>query len=129
MLKKTVTYTDFDNIQRTEDLHFHLTKAELIEFVSQYPDDFTEYVNRISKSETKSEIIELFRNLVSSSYGLRQGSKFIKSKELSEEFSHTEAYSQLFFDLFGDTTKMITFFNGVLGVDLDKIVAEAKNQN
>ena len=31
MLKKTITYTDYDNVKRTEDHYFNLTMAELQE--------------------------------------------------------------------------------------------------
>ena len=31
MLKKTITYTDFDDNERTEDFYFHLSKAEIAE--------------------------------------------------------------------------------------------------
>ena len=30
MFKKTITYNDFNGVERTEDFYFHLTKAELI---------------------------------------------------------------------------------------------------
>ena len=32
MIKKTVTYTDFDGNERTEDFYFHLTEQELTEW-------------------------------------------------------------------------------------------------
>mgnify|MGYP007065598478 CR=1 FL=1 len=31
MLKKTVTYTDYNGVERTEDFYFNLTRSELIE--------------------------------------------------------------------------------------------------
>ena len=31
MFKKTITYTDFNGNERTEDFYFHLSKAELAE--------------------------------------------------------------------------------------------------
>ena len=31
MLKKTVTYTDYNGTERTEDFYFNLSKAEVIE--------------------------------------------------------------------------------------------------
>lgn len=123
MLKKTVTYTDFENQKRTEDLYFHLTKAELIEFVSQYPDDFSAYVKKISESNNKAELIAMFRRIIMMSYGIKDGPKFTKTAELSEEFSHTEAYSELFLELFSKTDNLIDFFNAVLGVDLVQIAA------
>lgn len=31
MLKKTISYTDYDGNERTEDFYFNLSKAEIIE--------------------------------------------------------------------------------------------------
>jgi hypothetical protein len=31
MLKKTMTYTDYEGVQRTESFYFNLTKAEIVE--------------------------------------------------------------------------------------------------
>lgn len=129
MLKKTVKYTDFDNQPQTDDLYFHLTKAELVEFVSAYPGDFSDYVKKISRSDDRAEFVNLFRALILKSYGLKDGPRFRKSAEISEDFSHTEAYSALFFELLSSTDNLIAFFNGVLGVDINELQKELeKNQ-
>lgn len=128
MLKKTVTYEDFDGKTQTEDLFFHLTKAELFEFVAQYPGEFTDYVQRISRSDDKSEILAMFRDLILKSYGVRSGPKFIKTPAQSEEFSHTEAYSAMFLELFQKPETLIAFFNALLGVDVEKVLAEAETK-
>ena len=31
MFKKTITYEDYNGVKRTEDFHFHFSKAEIIE--------------------------------------------------------------------------------------------------
>ena len=124
MLKKTVSFQDFDGNTQTEDLYFHLTKAELIEVVSQYPEDFTAYVKKIASEDRRSELVSLFRNIILKSYGVREGSRFKKTPDIAEEFSHTEAYSELFLELFSNTDNLIAFFNGVLGVDIAKLAQE-----
>lgn len=124
MLKKTVSFEDFDGHTQTEDLYFHLTKAELIEFVSQYPEDFQSYVKKIALEDRREELVFLFRNLILKSYGVREGSHFRKTADMAEEFSHTEAYSQLFMELFSATDNLINFFNGVLGVDLKQLAEQ-----
>ena len=129
MLKKQITYTDpFENVQRTEDFYFHLTKAELIIFVSAYPSDFEQYVNRLMRADDKAEFFEMFRRLIMMSYGKRNGSSFEKTPAISEAFTHTEAYSELFIEIFTEEDKMISFFNGVLGVDLAKLAEEAQKK-
>lgn len=123
MLKKQVTYQNFENETKTDDLYFHLTKAELVEFVSQYPDDFAAYVKEISEANNKSALIAMFRDLILRAYGVKNGKEFEKNAQLSERFSHTEAYSALFMELFANTDNLVGFFNAVLGVDLAQIAA------
>lgn len=123
MLKKTITYENFDGEKETKDFNFHLTKAELIEIISKYPDDFSGYVKEISSAVNKEALVELFRTIVLKSYGIREGTAFKKSPEISEEFSHTEAYSALFMELFSDTDNLINFFNSMLNTDLQKVLA------
>jgi|WetSurMetagenome_2_1015567.scaffolds.fasta_scaffold20781_2 hypothetical protein len=129
MLKKTVTYNDFDNAPQTDDLYFHLTKAELVEFVSAYPGEFADYIKKVSRAEDRSEFVGLFRRLILMSYGVKEGSRFRKSSELSEDFSHTEAYSALFFDLLDKTDNLIAFFNGVLGVSVEDLRKEVEKKD
>ena len=38
MLKKTITYTDYNDVERTEDFYFNITKAEAMEM------EFTHHV-------------------------------------------------------------------------------------
>lgn len=127
MLKKQITYENFEGEKETKDFYFNLTKAELVEVVSKYPDDFTGYVKQISQSSNKEELVSMFRTIILKSYGVKDGNTFKKTPELSEEFSHTEAYSELFMDLFSDVQKLIDFFNSLLKVDLEKL-AETQNK-
>ena len=124
MLKKTITFDNFDGKSETKDFHFHLTKAELIEVVSKYPDDFSAYVNDIARANNKEELVSLFRTVILKSYGIKEGNSFKKTTELAEEFSHTEAYSELFMELFSSTDNLIAFFNSLLNVDIEKLAAE-----
>jgi hypothetical protein len=128
MLKKTIAYTDFDNKDQTDDLYFHLTKAELVEFVSQYPGEFSDYVKKVSRAKDRSEFINLFRNIILKSYGLKEGPRFVKTPAIAEEFSHTEAYSALFFDLLEKTDNLIAFFSGVLGIDIEALEKEIEKK-
>ena len=116
MLKKTVTYTDYNGSERTEDFYFNLTKAEIMEMELSTSGGLAEMIQRIVKAQDAPAIIKIFKELVLKAYGEKSpdGKRFIKSKELSEAFSQTEAYSQLFMELATDADAASKFVNGIV---------------
>lgn len=116
MLKKTITYTDYDGNERTEDFYFNLSKAELMEMNLSAKGGLEKYIQAMIKAEDNAQIVATFKEILLKSYGEKSldGKRFIKSKELSEEFSQTEAYSELFMQLITDDKSMADFINGVV---------------
>lgn len=116
MLKKTITYEDFNGTTLKEDFFFHLSKAELIELEMSHQGGLSATLARIVAAEDAKSIIEEFKNIILTSYGVRSddGKRFIKSQELREEFVSTEAYSTLFMELVTDTDAAVEFVNGVI---------------
>ena len=116
MLKKTMTYTDYDGNQRTEDFYFNLSKAEVADMEMSTAGGLDKMINRIIAEQDGKRIIELFKDLVLRAYGKKSddGKRFIKTKELSEEFSQTEAYSDLFMELATDAEAAAAFVNGIV---------------
>ena len=47
MYKKTVTYTDFNGVERTEDFYFNFTKAELIDMQLSTDGGLLEIIKKI----------------------------------------------------------------------------------
>jgi hypothetical protein len=120
MLKKTIKYTDYNGVERTEDFYFNLSKAELTEMEMSVQGGFAEKINRIVAAEDAPSIIETFKDLILKSYGEKSedGKRFIKSKELSEIFAQTEAYSELFMELATDSEAAAAFVNGIVPVNM-----------
>lgn len=116
MLKKTMTYTDFDGNQRTEDFYFNLTKAECMELEMGTTGGLTQMINKISAEQDSVKIVELFKKILLMAYGEKSpdGKKFIKSKELSEAFAQTNAYSDLFMELATEDGKAAEFINAII---------------
>lgn len=122
MLKKTVTYEDYNGVQRTEDFYFNLSKAEVTEMELSVNGGFSAMVQEIVKSNDGARIMELFKEIVLKSYGEKSadGKRFIKSKELSEAFSQTEAYSEIFMELATNDKAAADFVNGIMPANLVK---------
>ena len=116
MLKKTITYTDYDGVERTEDFFFNLSKAEIAEMELSSHGGIERMIQQIAMTQDRKRLIELFKEIILKSYGEKSmdGRRFIKSKELSEAFAQTEAYSELFIQLATDSELASAFNNGIL---------------
>ena len=126
MLKKTITYEDFNGETVSEDFFFHLSKAELVELEMSQKGGLSEALQRIIATEDTKEIIAEFKNIILSAYGKRSddGKRFIKNQQLREEFESTEAYSTLFMELLTNTDAAIEFINGVIPQDMAEEAAK-----
>ena len=122
MLKKTVTYVDYNGVERTEDFYFNLSKAEVAEMELSVEGGFSKILEEIVKSKDNVRIMELFKQMVLKAYGEKSadGKRFVKSKELSEAFSQTEAYSEIFMELALDEKAAAAFVNGIMPANLGK---------
>ena len=116
MRKETITYTDYNNVTRTEDFFFNLNEAELTALQYGVDGGMKEMLERIVKSKDNKQIMACFRELIAKSYGEKSpdGRRFAKSKELSEAFMQTEAYNELMLRFMTDANYSAEFINDVL---------------
>lgn len=123
MIKKTLTYVDFDGNTRTEDFFFNLSEKELVTLDMSTPGGFEKMVKRIVDAKSQKELIELFEKLIRMSYGVKtpDGKRFIKNQQVLDDFMSTQAYSDLYMELVTDTDKAIEFFNGMLPSNRRKV--------
>lgn len=136
MLKKTISYIDFNGNEVTEDFYFNLTKAELAEMElketvikgEEQTGGMVEKLNAIAKSGEGRLIIEVFKDIIARSYGVKSedGKRFIKSPELFEAFSQTEAYSELFMSFVTNADAAAQFINGIMPADIAKKAQETQ---
>lgn len=129
MLKKTIKYTDFNGNEVTEDFYFNLTKAEVAEMelgASRLDADgnikggMQDLLAEIVASGSGQRIMDTFKEILARSYGVRSedGKRFIKSKELFEEFTQSAAYSEFFMELITDADAASSFIKAVMPADL-----------
>ena len=116
MLKKTITYTDYNGVERTEDFYFNLSKAELAEMELSVDGGMSKMIENISKTNDVPSVVKFFKEIILKSYGEKSedGKRFKKSEKLSEGFSQTEAYSEMFMEFFTDTESAISFINNII---------------
>ena len=139
MLAKTITYNDYDNNESTETLYFNMNKMELTEFAADLPDDVFKNVSSVKTIQDVANvankmgskgIIKFIKELVLRSYGVKSedGRRFIKSKELSEEFSQTIAYDMFMSELMSDDKAASDFVNGLIPASMAGELDEVKAQ-
>lgn len=139
MLKKTITYKNlFTYEQVTEDHYFHISKADLVEMeMEEHKHEYTNKtgetltgmqakLQRIVDSEDGKAIMAELKDIIRRAYGKKDGTRFLKSPEIWEEFASTEAYSQMFFELCTDAKMAAEFITGVIPGDLETIAEEIR---
>ena len=125
MLKKTITYNDYNDVERTEDFYFNLSKAEIMEMEMGTTGGLAEMINKIVQTQDAPAIIKVFKDLILKAYGERSadGKRFEKKNgALAEAFAETEAYSQLFMELATDADAAAKFVNGIIPKDMQQDV-------
>lgn len=134
MLKKSITYTNFNGEEKTSDFYFNLTKTELVKLEASVPGGFTSRVLGLFGLNSKNakegvdasdvavdytkEIIGLFETLILSAYGKRSadGDSFIKNDQVREEFKNSAAYDVLFMELMSNPEAAGAFMKAVIPV-------------
>ena len=129
MLKKTISYTDYNGLERKEDFYFNLTKAECMEMELSTAGGMQSLIQRIISEKDNAKIVAMFKELILKSYGEKSadGKRFYKSDDISRDFAATEAYTELFMELATNTDSAIDFIVNVFPVDADEARAAIEN--
>lgn len=131
MITRTIPYTDYNGIQRKEKFYFDLTQFEATEIAVELPDGIVEELSEDGTNQQQTAIhlmeklgrkgvMDFIKKIVLKSYGVKStdGRRFIKSEELSTEFSQTPAFSAFMMKLMTDDKEASSFINGVIPAEL-----------
>lgn len=128
MITETITYKDFNGVERTEEHLFNLTKTELLEVMMELPGGLMEGV-MAEKDQTElgsaklimaalgnKGVNQFFKSLILKAYGVKSvdGRRFEKSEQLSTEFSQTLAFDDLYFRMITDANTASDFVNKLI---------------
>lgn len=116
MLKKTITYRDYNDVERTEDHYFNISKAELVMMENSVIGGMKQRLEKIIQSQDNVAIMEVFKDIIHRSYGVKSddGKRFIKSEQIVSDFEQTEAYSELIIELLENPDAAPNFINSIL---------------
>lgn len=131
MLKKTIKYVDYNGVEREEDFYFDLSKAEITEMELSQDGGMSNLIQKIVNTKDMPSLIKIFKQLILKSYGEKSadGRRFIKSEQLSTEFTQTPAYSELFMELATDEKAAANFINSIVPQEISEKSKELAAEN
>jgi hypothetical protein len=120
VLKKEIQFTDFDGNAAVTTAWFHLSKIELAEMEFIEKGGMAAKVQKIVASDDRLEIFKIFKDIISKAYGRRSddGTRFIKTPEVLEEFKQTPAFDALLMDLMTGAEGAAEFMAGMIPNDM-----------
>lgn len=120
MLKRDITYENFDGELVTETYYFNLTKSEILNLDVSYENGLNSALQKIIDAKDNKSLIAEFQKLILLAYGVKSedGKRFIKSEALKEEFSQTAAYDVLFMELATNDSLAAEFMLGIMPKDM-----------
>lgn len=123
MLKKTITYTDYNGTERTEDFYFNLSRAEITEMELSMEGGMRAYIQKIIAAKSQLALVTLFKEIVMKAYGKKSadGRLFMKNDAIRAEFEAHPAYSMIYMDLVTDEAKASAFVNGIMPADAQNV--------
>ena len=131
MLKKTITYKDYDDVEWTEDYYFNLNESELYALQESVPGGMQKMLSKIAATRDGKAIMDTIRTIIKLAYGEKtpDGKRFVKKvngHELFEDFEQTMAFEKLYTELITDAEKAADFIIGIMPSDVQ---TELKAQN
>lgn len=119
MIKKTVTYEDFNGISHTEDLYFNLTKTEVLQIAKSDPQLIDDLQAAIATKDGL-KLMDSYEKFIKKSYGIKSedGRRFIKSEEALNDFLQSAVYDKFFWDLMNDPEGAGDFILGIMPKDM-----------
>lgn len=122
MLKKTITYEDWNGKTRTEDFYFNLTRTECaeLEFGLGPGKSLSSSFQTLIDNNDMGVIISTIKKLLLTSYGVKSddGRRFIKNDEVREAFEQNPAFDQIYMELATNADYAADFLTAIMPSDI-----------
>lgn len=130
MLKKQVTYSDYDDNVRTDTLYFHLNKFEWLELETYTKGGLIENLEHAVETKNHKKTIDLLKKIILRAYGEKnpETGVFEKDDDRAIKFSKTEAFSTLFYEIAYDEEAAKAFFLGLIPKELREEAIKKLNE-
>lgn len=120
MIKKTITYTDYNGNKCTEDFYFHFTQAEAAEMELRAEGGMSAVAEAIINAQDRDKLMDIFKKFILEAYGEKTpDGKYFRKKDnegnpLCWKFEAHPAYSVLFMEMVTDAQAASDFFNSLV---------------
>ena len=119
MIKRDITYVDFEGVERTDTFYFNLSQYELMDLDVNSSGGLIRTLEMLKEEQKPEKMWNMFVTLVNKSVGRKSadGKKFEKSKEILEDLTFSNAYSVLIRTLIENADYAAAFVNGIMPAD------------
>lgn len=129
MVKKTVTFTDFEGKEITKDFYFNISKMEFRVLDRKIPGGLQNMIDQIMREKDEDRLIDLLDLLILESYGEKsEDGRFVKEdrygRRLSSFFKVSEAWDTLFMNLVQNEKELSEFLTGIVPKDVAEMASE-----
>ena len=131
MYKKTITYKDFNDVERTETYYFRLSETELTEWNMEENGGLANKLDIMVNSKDQAQIIKTLKEIIIRAYGEKSddGRRLVKNNgELAKAFMETNAYDVFFKELCTSEATVSNFINGIIPKDLREEMNKASDK-
>lgn len=131
MLKKEITFTNYNDEEVTVTEYFNLNKTQAVRYVSANG-GMDKYVQKLLDEKDNTKFVDFVEDLVYKAYGKRDPENpeiFDTSTETKDAFTKTLAYDELVYELLSKEGAFIEFFIGVMPKDIREKMNEQLANN
>lgn len=117
MLKKKITYTDYNGMERTDNFYFNMTEREIVMLLARLGvEDLKEYANKLAESGDLKSMFSFVDNIILSSVGAKSedGKRFVKNQKIRDDFEQSEAYNVMFMDFLQNPSSASSFASAIV---------------
>lgn len=123
MVKKTLTYNDFEGKEVTKDFYFNISKMEFRELDRKIPGGLERMIDQIRVEKDENRMLDLMSTLILAAYGEKaEDGRFVKEdawgRKLSSFFKISEAWDVLFLNLLQNEQELNEFLTGIVPKDV-----------
>lgn len=128
MYAKKIKCKDFNGVEREQTFYFAFLRNELIDLEWRTPGGLEAMYRRIVEELDGAKLADEFKKLITMTYGIKDpsGTRFIKSKELTEKFTQTMFFDTLYVELATNSDAAAEFVNGIFPQEVMKEIQEQK---
>lgn len=134
-----VTYTGFDYIDTTDTLYFHMSSKDWLKADEEmkakgHKDGYAGFIDANFNPDNPEinpvGVLTVIEDVVRRSYGTRDGNRFVRTLEQTEEFMDSLAYDAFLDKMIYDPDVSAKFISSVLpkSADMDKLKEQMNAQ-